>query len=181
MQNTEGGLQMYKNFMELAENRYSVRKYKKEQISKEDMEFILHAGQVAPTAANVQSHRIFVLQSEEAMAKVKQVTRFHYNAPTVLLICSNTEESYKAMDGDDSGPVDAAIVTTHMMMEAFDIGVGSCWVRGFDENQVRAVFDLPEHLIPVAMLDLGYPTEDSHPWPGAHEKRRPLSETVIYQ
>ena len=42
---------MYKNFMELAESRYSVRKYKTEQISKEDMELILRAGQVAPTAA----------------------------------------------------------------------------------------------------------------------------------
>ena len=171
---------MYKNFMELAENRYSVRKYAKRQISQEDMDMILHAGQVAPTAANVQSHRIFVLQSEEAMAKVRAVTRFHYNAPTVLLICVNTDESYKSVDGVDSGPVDAAIVVTHMMMEAFDIGVGSCWVRGFDENQVSDVFDLPDNLVPVAMLDLGYPAEDSHPWPGAHEKRRPLSETVAY-
>lgn len=171
---------MYKNFMELAESRYSVRKYKEEQIRKEDMDMILHAGQVAPTAMNCQSHRIFVLQSEEALAKVKTVTRFHYNAPTVLLICVDTDESYKSVDGVEGGPVDAAIVITHMMMEAFDIGVGSCWVRGFDENQVRDVFDLPDNLVPVAMLDLGYPTDDSHPWPGAHEKRRPLTETVKY-
>ena len=171
---------MYKNFMELAESRYSARKYKEEQIMKEDMDMILHAGQVAPTAMNCQSHRIFVLQSEEALAKVKTVTRFHYNAPTVLLICVDTDESYKSVDGVEGGPVDAAIVITHMMMEAFDIGVGSCWVRGFDENQVRDVFDLPDNLVPVAMLDLGYPTDDSHPWPGAHEKRRPLTETVKY-
>ena len=171
---------MYKDFLELAESRYSVRKYSNEQIKKEDMDKILHAGQVAPTAANVQSHRIFVLQSEEALTKAKAVTRFHYNAPTILLICTNTDESYKAMDGNDSGPVDAAIVVTHMMMEAFDIGVGSCWVRGFDENQVRNVFNLPGNLDPVAMLDLGYPAEGSHPWPGAHDKRRPLTETVIY-
>ena len=98
----------------------------------------------------------------------------------MLLICTNTDESYKAMDGNDSGPVDAAIVVTHMMMEAFDIGVGSCWVRGFDENQVRKVFDLPANLVPVAMLDLGYPAPGSHPWPGGHDKRRPLTETVSY-
>ena len=173
-------MKVYRNFLDLAESRYSVRKYSNRQITKEDMDLILRAGQVAPTAANVQSHRIFVLQSEEAMAKVKSVTRFHYNAPTVLLICTNTDESYKAMDGNDSGPVDAAIVVTHMMMEAFDIGVGSCWVRGFDENRVRQAFDLPDNLVPVAMLDLGYPADGSHPWPGAHEKRRPLEETVIY-
>ena len=57
--------------------------------------------------------------------------------------------------------VDAAIVVTHMMMEAFDIGVGSCWVRGFDENTVRKVFGLADNLVPVAMLDLGYPAEGS--------------------
>ena len=171
---------MYKNFMELAENRYSVRKYADRQISREDMEMILHAGQVAPTAMNCQSHRIFVLQSEDALSKVKAVTRFHYNAPTVLLICVNTDESYKSVDGVEGGPVDAAIVITHMMMEAFDIGFGSCWVRGFDENQVRKVFDLPDNLMPMAMLDLGYPADDSHPWPGAHEKRKPLEETVKY-
>ena len=171
---------MYKDFLDLAESRYSVRQYSREQIRKEDMDKILHAGQVAPTAANVQSHRIFVLQNEESMSKVRAVTRFHYNAPTVLLICTDTDESYKAIDGNDSGPVDAAIVVTHMMMEAFDIGVGSCWVRGFDENQVRNAFDLPANLVPVAMLDLGYPATGSHPWPGAHDKRRPLTETVIY-
>ena len=171
---------MYKNFMDLAEKRYSVRKYSDRQISQEDIGMILHAGQVAPTAMNCQSHRIFVLQSEEALSKVKTVTRFHYNVPTVLLICVNTDESYKSVDGVEGGPVDAAIVITHIMMEAFDIGVGSCWVRGFDENHVRKVFDLPDNLMPVAMLDLGYPAEDSHPWPGAHEKRKPLEETVKY-
>ena len=171
---------MYKSFLELAEGRYSVRKYANRQIVKEDMMKILRAGQVAPTAMNAQAQRIYVLQSEEALAKVRKLTRFHYNAPTVLLICTNTDESYKSVDGVEGGPVDAAIVTTHMMMEAFDIGVGSCWVRGFDENQVKEAFQLPENILPVAMLDLGYPAEDSHPWPGAHEKRKPLEETTIY-
>ena len=171
---------MYDSFIKLAEARYSVRKYSSKQITQEDMDLILRAGQVAPTAMNAQSHRIFVLQSEEALQKVRSLTRFHYNAPTVLLICTNTDESYKSVDGVEGGPVDAAIVVTHMMMEAFDIGVGSCWVRGFDENQVRKAFGLPDNLVPVAMLDMGYPAEGSHPWPGAHEKRRPLTETVIY-
>lgn len=66
---------MYKNFMEMAESRYSVRKYKEEQIRKEDMDMILHAGQVAPTAMNCQSHRIFVLQSEEAPAGSEDLMR----------------------------------------------------------------------------------------------------------
>ena len=171
---------MFSDFLELAEARYSVRKYKDQPIRQEDLDKILRAGQVAPTAMNAQAQRILVLQSEESLAKVKKLTRFHYNAPTVLLVCTNIDESYKAVDGNESGPVDAAIVTTHMMLEAFDIGVGSCWVRGFDENQVRDAFKLPDNILPVAMLLLGYPAADSHPWPGAHEKRKPIKETVAY-
>ncbi len=171
---------MYTHFLELAEDRYSVRKYSNQQIEPEQMKRILRAGQVAPTAANKQPQRIFVLQSEEALEKVKTLTRFDFNAPTVLLICSDSSQSWKAKDGHDSGPIDCAIVTTHMMLEAFDEGIGSCWVRGFDQNDVSKVFGLPDHLEPVAMLPIGYPAKDSHPWPGAHDKRLPIEETVTY-
>ncbi len=171
---------MYTDFLELAENRYSVREYSNQQIEQEKMDLILRAGQVAPTAANKQPQRVFVLQSEEALAKVRTLTRFHFNAPTVLLICSDSKNSYKLQDGHDSGPIDCAIVITQMMLEAFDEGIGSCWVRGFDKNEVSAVFELPDYLEPVAMLLIGYPAEDSHPWPGAHDKRLPIEETVTY-
>ena len=170
----------YKDFLTLAESRYSVRQYSPRPVEEDVMARILRAGQVAPTAANRQPQRIFVLKSDAALDKVRSVTRFHFNAPMVLLVCSDTSRSYKTMDGEDSGPVDAAIITTHMMMAAFDEGVGTCWVRGFDANQVASVFDLPRNLRPVAMLPMGYPAEDSHPWPGAHESRLPLEETVHY-
>ena len=171
---------MYKDFLELAEARYSVRKYADTPIEQEKLERILHAGQVAPTAANRQPQQIFVMQSEEALAKVRTLTRFHFGAPCVLLICANASRSHKMPDGHDCGPIDAAIVVTHMMLQAFDDGIGSCWVRGFDKHAVAEAFELPANLEPVAMLPLGYPAEDSHPWPGAHDKRLPLEETVAY-
>ena len=171
---------MYRDFLELAESRYSVRKYAEKAIEPEKMERILRAGQVAPTAANAQPQRVLVLQSAEALARVREVTRFHFNAPAVLLVCYDRRASWKAKDGHDSGYVDAAIATTQMMLEAFDEGIGSCWVRGFDKNAVAEVFGLPEHLEPVAMLPMGYPAEGSHPWPGTHDSRLPIEETVKY-
>ena len=171
---------MFSNFLELAESRYSVRKYDARPIEQEKLDRILRAGQVAPTAANAQPQRILVLKSEEALSRVRAVTHFHFGAPMVLLICYDRRASWKARDGHDSGPVDAAIVVTHMMLEAFDEGIGSCWVRGFDKNQVAAAFELPEYMEPVAMLPIGYPAADSHPWPGGHDSRLPLSETVAY-
>ncbi len=169
-----------KDFLELAEQRYSVRKYSDKPIEQEKLDRILRAGQVAPTAANAQPQRVFVLKSEEALAKVHGLTPFHFNAPMVLLICADLKKSWKAKDGHESGLIDAAIATTQMMLEAFDEGIGSCWVRGFDKYKVQSAFGLPEHMEPAAMLPIGYPAEGSHPWPGAHDNRLPIEETVTY-
>ena len=171
---------MYQGFLELAESRYSVRNYDPKPIEQEKLDRILRAGQVAPTAANRQPQRIFVLKSDEAMDKARSVTRFCFNAPMALLICYDRSRSWKAADGHDSGHVDASIVVTQMMLEAFDEDIGTCWVRGFDKNVLAEVFGLSETLEPVALLPIGYPAADSHPWPGAHDNRLPIENTVTY-
>ena len=167
-------------FLELAQSRYSVRKYAEKPIEPEKLEQILRAGQLAPTACTYQPQRIFVLQSPEAIAKVRGLTRYAFNAPVVLLICANMDESWVGVDGHYAAPIDAAIVITHMMLEAWDLGIGSCWVRGFDKNVIAAAYDLPSNLEPVAFLPLGYPAENSHPARGWHDKRKALEETVRY-
>ena len=78
----------YKDFLELAEQRYSVRSYSDRPIEKVKMDRILRAGQVAPTAINRQPQRVFVLQSKEALEKVKKLTRYTFGAPVILLVCS---------------------------------------------------------------------------------------------
>ena len=168
------------SFIELAESRYSVRKYSERPIEKENLDMILRAGQVAPTACNYQPQLIFVLQSPEAVAKVRSLTPYAFNAPVILFICANMDESWVGPDDHYAAPTDAAIVITHMMLEAWDLGIGSCWVRGFDKNVIAKAFDLPDNLEPVAFLPLGYPAENSHPARGWHDKRKALEETVSY-
>ena len=170
----------FESFLELAEERYSVRSYSQKEIEKEKLDKILKAGQVAPTAANFQPQRIFVIESEESLEKVRGVTPFCFDAPVVLMVCSDSNISWKAVDGHDSGPIDAAIAVTQMMLEAYDEGIGSCWVRGYDKNVLSQVFDLPSNLEPVALLPIGYPSEDSVPYPGAHDSRIPIEEMVSY-
>lgn len=58
-------------------------------------------------------------------------------------MCADLTESWKNADGCDSAEVDAAIALDHMMMEAWECGVGSTWVRGFDERVMRSAFGLP--------------------------------------
>ncbi len=149
-----------KDFLTLAQERYSVRKFKPEPVAQAIVDRILRAGQLAPTGCNNQPQRIFVLQSEEALAKMRLCTKCHFGAPLGMLVCYDETQSWKRrFDGADSGWVDASIVTTHMMLEAHEQGVGSCWVMYFDPDAVKAQFELPDHLIPVALLVMGYPCE----------------------
>ena len=134
------------DFLQLAEERYSVRHYSQKEIESEKLDKILRAAQVAPTAANYQPQRIFVLKSEEALNKARSVTPYCFNAPIVLLICYDKNVSWKAIDGHDSGVVDASIAITQMMLEAWDLGIGSVWVRGYDKRVLDEVFDLPSNL-----------------------------------
>lgn len=162
-------------FLTLARTRWSVRRFAEQQIADEHMARILEAGRNAPSACNYQPQRVLVLQSPEAIAKIRSLTHWAFNAPTVILMCADTAESWKNVDGCDSAEVDAAIALDHMMMEAWELGVGSTWVRGFDARVMHAAFNLPATWKVVALMPMGYPAENARPsnW---HFRRKPLEE-----
>ena len=169
-------------FMELAQNRYSERFFDPRPVEDEKLRHILEAGRIVPTACNYQPQRFYVMRSPEALEKVKMVTPFHYNAPLVLLVCYDLDTVWKQprdrmFPGYNSGEQDASIAATTMMYEAEELGVHSVWLRGFDAQTVREVFELPENIIPVMMFAMGYPSEKSKPnaW---HFKRMPLDAFV---
>ena len=169
-------------FYELAKERYSVRHYSQQPVEDFKINIILEVGRISPTAANKQPHKIYVLKSLEAMDKARETTRMIYDAPIALLICYDKTLSWKANafgEEYDGGEVDAAIVTTSMMMQATELGVGTLWVRGFDSRKVSEVFELPENIHPVCYLLLGYPSDDSSP-KSSHNSRKELYEIVTY-
>lgn len=168
-------------FEALIRERFSVRSFKPDKVAKEAIDTILAAGHVAPTGCNIQPQRILVLQSEESMARLRTCTKCHFGAPCAMLICHNKEESWKRpYDGALASPVDAAIVTTHMMLAAHNIGIGSCWVMHFDPAAMREAFAIPEGFEPTALLVLGYPAEDAVP-KHYHNETRPMDEVVFYE
>lgn len=169
------------DFLALAESRYSCRKFAQKPVEQAALERILRAGQVAPTACNYQPQVTYVLQSGAALEKLRGCTGSHFHAPLALLVCYDRTKSWKRdYDGEDSGWVDASIVTTHMMLEAWEQGVGSTWVMHFDPAAVCTAFELPQEQTPVAILVMGYPAEDAHP-SRLHADNKPLSDTVIYR
>lgn len=167
-------------FTNLIEERYSVRSFKPGHLPREVLEKILRAGHLAPTGCNYQPQRILVLNTDGSMEKLRSCTKCHFGAPTALLVCHNTAESWvRKYDGALSSPVDAVIVATHMMLAAHDAGVGCCWVMHFDPAAVREAFGIPAGVEPAALLVLGWPAGDARPLP-LHFKARPLEETVVY-
>ena len=133
-------------FTEVIRDRYSCKKYDGRQITKEQLEAILEAGRVAPTAKNLQEQHIYVVQSEEGLAKIDKVTPCRYGAKTVLVVAFDRENVFTYPGGNrDSGIEDAAIVATHLMLGAKNVGVDRCWLNNLNPDILKADLELPEN------------------------------------
>lgn len=168
-------------FMELAKLRYSVRSFSDKQIEDEKLNKILEAARISPTAANRQPQKIYVLQSERALREINSVCQCIFGAPTVLLVAADKTETWKNpfSENYNTGDIDCSIVCTHLMLQAWELGIGSCWVGYFDLAQVEKAMGLPENEKLVAILLIGYPSEDSKP-SNMHNSRKELEQMVTY-
>ena len=89
------------DFKDVVKNRYSCKKYNGKQVDKKIIEEILEAGRLAPTAKNLQEAHIYVLQSEEKLSVIDQVTPCRYGAPTVLLVAFDKDAAYQYPGGKE--------------------------------------------------------------------------------
>ena len=169
------------NFEELIIRREAVRSFSNKKVEEEKLNKILEAGRVAPTAKNIQPIKMYVINTEKGNEKLDKATPCRYNALTSILVCGNKEEGWKnEKENYPSVEVDAAIVTTHMMLEATNLGVDNIWVRYFDTEILRKEFIIPDNLVPVALLNLGYKTEDYEGNP-MHNVRKNIEDIVEYR
>ncbi|MBR4709977.1 MAG: nitroreductase family protein [Bacteroidaceae bacterium] len=168
-------------FKEVVKARYSCRSYIDRQVSEEALKAILEAGRLAPTAKNLQEHHVYVLQSEEALAKVDAWSHCRFGAPTVLAVTYDKNNVYTYPGSNrQSGIEDAAIVATHMMLAAKDEGVDSCWLNAVHMDELHEALGLPENEDIVMLLDLGYASLEGLKPAWRHFERKPLSETVTF-
>ena len=145
-------------FMELAKERYSVRKFSDKPIEKEKLDAILEAGRIAPTGHNYQPYRVYVLQSPEALEKIRGLTRCAFNAPVVLMVTVRKDEEWvnPFEHSIRAGEQDASIVATHMMLEAFQLELNA---------------------VPLLLLPIGYVAAGAKAAP-QHAQRRSNDELV---
>ena len=170
------------DFLELTKQRYSERFFDStKMVEQEKLDRILEAGRQAPTAANKQPQRLYVLKSKEALQKAQSASFSSlYNAPVVVLVCYDLDSTWHnqretLLPDYNSGEQDCAIVATQMMYAAEEQGVHTIWIRGFDARMVQEAFELPSNMIPAMMLPLGYPSANSAPSP-MHFKRNALED-----
>ncbi len=166
-------------FEEIIRKRTSVRKFSDKRISEENLNKVLEAGRLAPTAKNNQPIKIYVVSSDEGLNKIDKASRCRYGALTALIVCGNKENAYHKGDYT-TYEMDSCIVGTHMMLESTNLGIDNIWVESFDENILREEFDIPSELTPVFLMPLGYKAEDC-PMNPLHDKRKTLEEIIEYK
>lgn len=162
-------------------NRFSVRKYKDTPIGEARLNAILEAGRISPTAANYQCQRVYVLKSPESIKKIRSLTHCAFDAPVVLMIGYDKNEQWEnpMESGVTSGKQDASIVTMQMMLKAWDLGIGSCWVNYFPPTETAKAFGVPENVKITMLLPLGYPADGAKP-AKLHFDKKALEETVKF-
>ena len=166
-------------FSELIQKRQSVRAYKPDPVEGEKLQQVLEAARMAPTAANRQPVRVVVVKTagrEEALGRIYGAEWF-VKAPYVLCVCGLPGAAWtRRQDGKCYVDVDAAIVMDHIVMQATELGLGTCWIAAFNPDAAREVLGLPDDVQPLLFTPLGYPDDEPRP-----KTRKPLEYLVKYE
>ena len=161
--------------MDVIRNRRSIRRYKPDPVSDEDVKYVLEAARLAPSWANTQCWHFVVVTDEEVKRKIGEAGwRFAAKAPLIIVACADPEKP--GARGDiPNYLVDMGIAVEHLMLAATERGLGTCWIGGFHEDKVKEALGIPENMRVVAYTPLGYPNEAPAP-----RSRKSIEEIVSY-
>src|SRR5512139_694910 len=153
--------------------RRSIRRYETKDIPEEVLKQILEAGRQAPSAANRQPIR-FVIVEDHDLLKVlcdTLITRFVKTAPVAAVGCADV----KSLLTGKWAVVDATIAMQNMVIAAWTLGVGSCWIGACNEEKVKEMLKIPDKWKVVALITFGYPAEKPEP-----RKKKPFEEMFSF-
>ncbi len=148
------------DFFGFCQSRSSVREYDDEPVTDAEIEYIVGCAGTAPSAGNLEAWDVVVVTDEETRLALTEAafSQQHVGtAPVILVVCSNYVRSMSRYGerGILYGLEDATIACTYMMLAAHAKGIRSCWTGAFDDEEVRGILDLPQHIRPIALLVLG--------------------------
>ncbi len=167
------------DFLELAKNRFSCRKYQDKPVEEDKIARILEAARIAPSAKNIQPWHFVIVDEGNNLENIKGCypNKWIETAPLIIVACGDQKSAWHRSDGKIHTDIDLAIAVDHLTLAATDIGLATCWVCKFDVMTVAEILQLPDGIVPVAMIPVGYPAEE--PDLNRHVlKRKPLEEIV---
>jgi nitroreductase len=160
------------NFMDLVKQRVSVRKYSSKPVPREMIDQCLEAARLAPSASNSQPWSFIVVDDEKtkneivkkSMSGIYSSNKFVMTAPVIIAAITEHSTYITRMGGMlrhvKYNLIDIGIACEHLVLQAEELGLGTCWLGWFDENAVKEILDLPKSTKVDVMISLGYPAED---------------------
>jgi len=159
------------SFMDLVSERRSVRKYKDTPVSREDVRTCIEAARRAPSAHNIQPWRFIVIDDEEtkkglcaeACSGIYKNTRFIAHAPVIVVLLAKLDlvvnRIARAIQGTHYYLLDVGIAGEHLVLQARELGIGTCWIGWFNARRTRRYLGLPPNYRVVSLISMGYPAE----------------------
>jgi len=167
---------------EAIKTRRSVRAFTQKGVSEEEVEKLIDAARWAPSAGNLQPWEFIVVRKPEIKRKLSTAAlhqTFIEEAPVVIVVCANQLRSgrgYGARGVHLYCLQDTAAATQNLLLAATALGLATCWVGAFREEEARKALNLPEGIRPVAIIPVGHPAEKPRIRP-----RRPLGEIIHHE
>ncbi|MFH1174491.1 MAG: nitroreductase family protein [archaeon] len=169
------------NIFDAIDGRRSIRSFLVRPVEFDKISAIIEAGTLAPSAGNLQDWKFIIVSEKEVITKIAESALGQYwiaKAPVLVVVCgmlSRQEKYYGDKGRNVYCAQDCAAAIENMLLTAHALGLGSCWVGGFDEHNLRHYLDIPNSAQPYAILPLGYPDE------GPEERHlSPLTDHVFF-
>ena len=150
------------NVSEAILRRRSIRRFKEDPITQDDLIKILEAARWAPTAVNRQKTRFIAVTNDELLKKIADNSKIVFfkqshaaQSKAMIVVCIDSNQWIEE--------VGAAIQNILLMSKA--LGIGSCWIGAFNRNVVRELLEIPISYKIIALILLGYYSEEPHPPP----------------
>jgi len=168
--------------LEAIKGRRSIRAFKSEDVPPEIVEKLIDAARWAPSAGNIQPWEFIIVRNPEIkrnLAKAALNQSFIEEAPVVIVVCADevrSSQGYGVRGKTLYCIQDTAAATQDIHLAAYSLGLGTCWVGAFNEEEARKILEIPQGVRPVAIIPVGYPAEK----PPARN-RRPLNQIIHYE
>lgn len=152
------------NVLETIKTRRSVRKYKPEPIPDKDLKKILEAAQLAPSAGNKQPWKFIIVQDKEMKGKLAEVARKQlWIAQAGVVVAALAMDKKDPSIYEKWAEKDVMTAVEHMVLSAWELGYGTCWIGAFKQKDVKELLDIPEKMTVISLLPIGVPDQKPQP------------------